>query len=63
MKKESFPSNKRCACIINPYAANKKWVRNRLVRNYIKKNIPGKITATPKNKEYTIQTAKRLCED
>ncbi|MCD6517867.1 MAG: hypothetical protein J7L72_10705 [Candidatus Aminicenantes bacterium] len=63
MKEESFPSNKRCSCIINPYAANKKWLRNRLVRNYIKKNIPGKITATPKNKEYTIQTAKRLCED
>ncbi len=62
MKEDNFPSNKRIACIINPYAANKKWIRNRLVRNYIKKNIPGKITATPKNKEYTIQTAKRFCE-
>ncbi|MFO7979217.1 MAG: diacylglycerol kinase family protein [Candidatus Aminicenantes bacterium] len=63
MKKENFLSNKRIVCIINPYAANNKWIRNRLIRNYIKKNIPGKIIALHKNKHYTIQTAKRLCRN
>ncbi len=63
MKKESFLSNKKTACIINPYAANKKWSRNVLVRNYLKKNAPGKIIATQKNKDFTISTAKKLCQD
>ncbi|MFW6123642.1 MAG: diacylglycerol/lipid kinase family protein [Acidobacteriota bacterium] len=63
MKKENFLSNKKIACIINPYAANKKWTRNRLVRNYIKKNIPGRIIALHKNKHYTIQTTKKLCQN
>jgi diacylglycerol kinase family enzyme len=62
MKKENFQSNKKIACIINPHAANKKWVRNRLVRNYIKKNIPGKIIALDKDKDYTIQKARNLCQ-
>lgn len=63
MKKNSFLTHKKTACIINPYAANKKWIRNRIVRNYIKKNIPGKIIALQKNKNHTIQTAKELSQD
>jgi len=63
MKKENFLSSINIACIINPYAANKKWSRNRIVRNYINQNIPGKIIAIQKNKEHTIRTAKNLSKN
>jgi len=63
MKKNGFLTNKKTACIINPYAANKKWTRNRIVRNYIKKNIPGETIELTKNKNHTIQTSKKLSQD
>ncbi|MBD3414306.1 MAG: hypothetical protein GF421_07750 [Candidatus Aminicenantes bacterium] len=63
MKKQRFLSDKKVACIINPYAANRRWRRNRIVRNTLKKNVPGKIIAVQKNKQYTIQTSKRLSKE
>ncbi len=50
----------KVSCIINPFAANKKWKRNILVRRYIQKNLPGHYIDTQKDKEFTIQAARRL---
>ena len=56
-------NKKAISCIINPHAANKKWKRNILVRTYLRKNLPGQIIETFKDKAYTIQTAKQLSSD
>lgn len=57
------PNEKRLACIVNPYSANKKWKRNLLLRNYLYKNIPGQIIDNPEGKEDTIKLAKKLSEE
>ena len=63
MEKTDTNQLPRISCIINPYAANKKWKRNLLLRRYIQKNLPGTIIATHKDKNHTIETAKNLCQD
>ncbi len=57
------PSSPRIVCIINPNAANKKWKRNILVRNYLHKHLPGKFVDTHRDKEFTVRTAAELCRD
>ena len=63
MPKKTPSSNKKITCIINPYAANKKWQRNALLRKYLQKNLPGKIIDDPEGKTYTVETVKKLCKD
>lgn len=63
MKKAERNLTQKISCIINPYAANKRWKRNLLLRRYIQKNLPGQIIDTHRDKDYTIETAKKLCED
>lgn len=63
MQKKTPPSNKKITCVINPYAANKKWQRNVLLRKYLQKNLPGKIIDDPEDKTYTVETVKKLCKD
>ena len=62
MGKEDLQKEKIC-CIINPYAANKRWERNLLFRRYLQRRLPGEIIDTQKDKEYTIHTAKKMCAD
>ena len=52
---------RRIACIINPYAANKRWQRNRLLRSYVQKKLPGEYVDAQKGKQHTIQKARELC--
>ncbi|MFC2163368.1 diacylglycerol/lipid kinase family protein [Acidobacteriota bacterium] len=63
MPKVTPPNHKRITCVINPYAANKKWQRNALLRKYLQKNLPGKIIDNPEDKAYTVETVKKLCKD
>ena len=56
-------NKKTISCIINPEAANKKWKRNLLVRTYLRRNLPGQIIETFKNKSNTILAAKKLSSD
>lgn len=63
MPKKTPTSNKKITCVINPYAANKKWQRNVLLRKYLQKNLPGKIIDDPEDKTYTVETVKKLCKD
>jgi diacylglycerol kinase (ATP) len=61
--KDPFLEGKKIACIINPSAANKKWKRRRLLRRYIKENLPGKIFDSQEDKAHTTRLAKELCEN
>jgi len=63
MQNSGFIDNKRVACIINPNAANKRWQRNKLLRRYVQKVLPGQYVDAQKGKEYTIETTKKLCCD
>ena len=56
-------SGPRIVCIINPKAANRKWERNILIRNYLQKNLPGKFVDTHKDKDFTVQKTAELCAD
>jgi len=62
-EKEITAVKKKITCIINPYAANKKWKRNALLRKYLKKHFPGEIIDDPEDKTSTVETVKRLCQD
>jgi diacylglycerol kinase (ATP) len=65
MKKDRPPflEGKKTACIINPSAANKKWRRRRLLRRYIKENLPGEIFDGQEDKAHTTLLAKKLSEN
>jgi diacylglycerol kinase (ATP) len=63
MQDSGLTDNSRIACIINPYAANKRWQRNKLLRKYVQKRLPGKYIDTQKGKENTIEKAKELCRN
>jgi diacylglycerol kinase family enzyme len=63
MTRTDTNSRPRVVCIINPKAANRKWERNILVRNYLQKNLPGEFVDTHKDKEFTVQKTAELCAD
>ena len=63
MTQSDASSAPRIVCIINPKAANRKWERNILVRNYLQKNLPGKFVDTHEDKEFTVQKTAELCVD
>lgn len=56
-------SSPRIICIINPNAANKKWKRNILIRTYLQRNLPGQYIDTHKDKAFTVETTKKLCQE
>ena len=47
-------------CIINPYAARKKWSRRRDLNAFLSRNLPGEIFDTMGRKEDTVALAGRL---
>ncbi len=48
MQKARSVPDQKITCILNPYAANKKWKRNILLRKYIQNKLPGQIIDTHK---------------
>jgi diacylglycerol kinase (ATP) len=58
-KKRTF--SERTCCVINPYAANRKWKRNKLLREYFKRIFPVQIVDTQEDKLQTIRTVQKLC--
>jgi hypothetical protein len=61
MSKTGTIDSKKVICIINPYAANKKWQRNALLRKYLQKNLPGRIIDNPEDKASMVEIVKELC--
>jgi diacylglycerol kinase family enzyme len=63
MTQSDMNSPPRVVCIINPKAANRKWERNILIRNYLHKHLRGEFVDTHKDKEFTVQKTAELCAD
>src|SRR5512136_584274 len=49
--------NLRTACLINPRAANSKWMRRKLLRAYLQKRLPGDIYDGLGDVRTTVQKA------
>ena len=58
-KKRTF--SERTCCIINPYAANRRWKRNKLLREYFKRIFPVQIIDSQEDKFQTIRAVQKLC--
>lgn len=56
----SISDQTKISCIVNPKAANKKWKKNKFLRNYLYNNFPGEIIDSHEGKANTINAAKNL---
>jgi len=54
---------RKTSFIVNPNAANKKWLRRKKLRNYLQKKLPGQIHGDLGERENTIELAKKLSLD
>ncbi len=55
--------NLKVACLINPRAANSKWMRRKFLRAYLKKKLPGEIYDGLDDKQTTMDRAVAACKD
>jgi diacylglycerol kinase (ATP) len=51
----------RVACLINPRAANSKWLRRKMLRAYLQKKLPGEIHDVFGDTRTTVERAKKAC--
>jgi diacylglycerol kinase family enzyme len=51
------------ACLVNPRAANSKWLRRKFLRAYLQKKLPGKIYDGVGDTRTTIERAAEACGD
>jgi diacylglycerol kinase (ATP) len=51
----------RTACLINPRAANSKWMRRKLLRAYLQKKLPGDVYDAFGDVKTTIEKAVQAC--
>jgi diacylglycerol kinase (ATP) len=52
----------KTACLINPKAANSKWLRRKALRAYLQKKLPGEIHDVFGDPRTTVERAKKACE-
>lgn len=55
--------NLKVACLINPRAANSKWMRRKFLRAYLKKKLPGEIYEGLDDTQTTTDRAVAACKD
>ncbi|MGA2361781.1 MAG: diacylglycerol kinase family protein [Candidatus Aminicenantales bacterium] len=53
----------RVACLINPRAANSKWLRRKMLRAYLQKKLPGEIYDVFGDTRTTIEQAKKASNE
>jgi diacylglycerol kinase (ATP) len=53
----------KTACLINPRAANSKWMRRRFLRAYLQKKLPGDIYDSLGDMKTTIEMTVAACRD
>lgn len=51
------------ACLINPRAANSKWVKNRRLRSYLQKKLPGEVIDIYGDVRTTVELARKASEE
>jgi len=57
------PDRTRTSCIINPRAANRKWLRRGRMREDLRRALPGRVHDTLGERELTIGLARESCRD
>jgi diacylglycerol kinase (ATP) len=50
-------------CLINPNAANNRWVRSRKLRRTLERKLPGRYFDLRRDRKDTVQLAKEACSD
>ena len=55
--------NERVACLVNPRAANSKWLRRKFLRSYLQKKLPGEIYDGSGDMRTTMEQAVAACRD
>ncbi len=55
--------NERVACLVNPRAANSKWLRRKFLRAYLQRKLPGEIYDGVGDMRTTIERATEACRD
>jgi len=53
----------KTACLINPRAANSKWMRRRFLRSYLQKKLPGEIYDGLNDMKTTMERTVAACRD
>ncbi len=53
----------KVACLINPRAANSKWMRRKLLKSYLAKKLPGEIQDGSGENRTTIERARKASAD
>ena len=53
----------KISCIVNPQAANKKWLRRKRTRQFLMRNLRADVIDFQKSKKQTIELAQRLSQD
>ncbi len=61
MGKENHP-RKSVGCIVNPYAANRKWKRRLLIRRYLQRHLPGDIYECGAEMGSAVELARHLSQ-
>jgi len=56
-------SDSKTTCLINPKAANSRWVRNKLLRRTLEKKLPGRTIDLRGNGSNMVDMARKSCED
>ena len=62
-KAASHPLALKISCIVNPQAANKKWLRRKRTRQFLMRNLRSDVIDFQKSKKQTIELAQRLSQD
>src|SRR5512135_3323774 len=57
------PRNTKVACLINPRAANSKWLRRKLLKSYLAKKLPGEIHDGSGENRTTVERAREASAD
>ncbi len=57
------PQEASIACVINPGAANRKWLRKKRLHRYLIKHLPGRVYDELADKERTVRCVRDLCQD
>jgi diacylglycerol kinase family enzyme len=55
--------NRKVACLINPRAANSKWMRRKFLRSYLQKKLPGDVYDGLGDHRTTIEKSVTACGD
>ncbi|OGD14363.1 MAG: hypothetical protein A2V76_02095 [Candidatus Aminicenantes bacterium RBG_16_63_14] len=55
--------NLKTACLINPRAANSKWMRRKFLRAYLQKKLPGEVYDGLGDKKTTMERTVAACRD